>query len=88
MIDDKMLAELEQHIREMAVAVGDLARCDLNEQVEIIRNARRYLELKKQFAPFSMDINGNHSWCWRGNPSRMKGPTFDAAADRLLEGGE
>ncbi len=52
------------------------------------RNARRYLELKKQFAPFSMDVDGNHSWCWRGNPSRMKGPTFDAAADRLLEGGE
>ena len=54
----------------------------------IVRNARRYLELKKQFAPFSMDIDGNHSWCWRGNPSRMKGATFDAAADRLLEGGE
>ena len=88
MIDDKMLAELEQRKREMAVAVGNLAGCDLNEQVEIIRNARRYLELKKQFAPFSMDIDGNHSWCWRGNPSRMKGATFDAAADRLLEGGE
>lgn len=58
------------------------------ELIEIIRNARRYLELKKQFAPFSMDIDGNHSWCWRGNPSRMKGSTFDAAADRLLEGGE
>ena len=58
------------------------------ELIEIIRNARRYLALREQFAPFSMDINGNHSWCWRGNPSRMKGPTLDAAADRLLEGGE
>jgi len=78
MIDDKEL----KHRQIMASIFGP------HDEVEIIRNARRYLELKKQFAPFSMDIDGNHSWCWRGNPSRMKGATFDAAADRLLEGGE
>ena len=78
MIDDKTLAESEQ----FAATLG------MTEEVSIIRNARRYLELKKQFAPFSMDIDGNHSWCWRGNPSRTKGETLDAAVDRLLEGGE
>jgi len=57
-----------------------------DRQAAMERDARRYRALRKQFAPFSMDIDGNHSWCWRGNPSRMKGSTFDAAADRLLEG--
>jgi len=78
MIDDEQLKRIEAE----NIACGDV------ENEWLVRNARRYLELKKQFAPFSMDIDGNHSWCWRGNPSRMKGATFDAAADRLLEGGE
>ena len=78
MIDDTFLSGLEGY-------TGNLGN---THAAEIIRNARRYLELKKQFAPFSMDVDGNHSWCWRGNPSRMKGPTLDAAADRLLESGE
>ena len=78
MIDDKMLEQWELYAASSGMTI----------HTEIYRNARRYLELKKQFAPFSMDINGNHSWCWRGNPSRMKGPTLDAAADRLLESGE
>lgn len=63
----------------------DAVDAGMTRHAEAFRNARRYLELKKQFAPFSMDVDGNHSWCWRGNPSRMKGPTLDAAADRLLE---
>lgn len=78
MIDDEQLKRIEAE----NIACGDV------ENEWLVRNARRYLELKKQFAPFSMDTDGNHSWCWRGNPSRMKGATFDAAADRLLEGGE
>jgi len=78
MIDDKELKRRQM----MESVIGN------HDDEEIIRNARRYLELKKQFAPFSMDIDGNHSWCWRGNPSRMKGSTLDAAADRLLEDGE
>lgn len=78
MIDDATLRRMEAE----NIACGD------TENEWIIRTARRYLALRKQFAPFSMDIDGNHSWCWRGNPSRMKGNTFDAVADRLLEGGE
>ncbi len=78
MIDDAQLKRMEAE----NIACGDV------ENEWLVRTARRYLELKKQFAPFSMDIDGNHSWCWRGNPSRMKGATFDAAADRLLEGEE
>ena len=92
MIDDKMLEFRERGCLEKAELMRAQWRAGPVEEytleAEIIRNARRYLELKKQFAPFSMDIDGNHSWCWRGNPSRMKGPTLDAAADRLLEGGE
>ncbi len=78
MIDDEQLKRIEAE----NIACGDV------ENEWLVRNARRYLELKKQFAPFSMDIDGNHSWCGRGNPARMKGATVDAAADRLLEGGE
>jgi hypothetical protein len=53
--------------------------------IEMANNARRYLILKEQFAPFSMDIDGKHSWCWRGSPSRMKGNTLDNAIDGLLD---
>ena len=89
MLNNKTLAKDEAFMRKMAGKHSGSGgtECFLR-QAEIIRNARRYLELKKQFAPCSMDIDGNHSWCWRGNPSRMKGPTLDEAADRLLEGGE
>ena len=74
MIDDKTLAELEQRKREMAVAVGNLAGCDLNEQAEIIRNARRYLALRK----VGVQVPGYDfvKFDW----------SLDAAADRLLEG--
>ena len=73
MIDDRILAELEQRKREMAVAVGNLAGCDLNEQVEIIRNARRYLALRK----VGVQVPGYElvKFDW----------SLDAAADRLLE---
>lgn len=77
MIDDKMLAELEQRKHEMAVAVGDLAGCDLSEQVEIIRNARRYLALRENCGVFMLsDGSGRNK------------SSLDTAADRLLEGGE
>lgn len=87
MIDEHDLAESESSILALAEKHPSAKEWMMNE-AEIIRNARRYLALRKQFAPFSMDVDGNHSWCWRGNPSRMKGPTLDAAADRLLESGE
>ena len=78
MVDDLDLAIHEK----LSVITGN------DTQAEIIRLARRYLALRKEFAPFGMDIGGKHSWCWRGSPSRMVGETIDAAADRLLEGGE
>ena len=87
MIDEHDMAESESSILALSEKKPSAKEWMMNE-AEIIRNARRYLALRKQFAPFSMDVDGNHSWCWRGNPSRMKGPTLDAAADRLLESGE
>ena len=78
MIDEKTLARLERH------AISN----NRHDYAEAFRLARRYLVLRKEFAPFGMNISGKHSWCWRGSPSRMVGETIDAAADRLLEGGE
>ncbi len=83
MIDDKMLAELEQRKREMAVAVGNLAGCDLNEQVEIIRNARRYLALRDAAKTQEGRIKVQAIFWHMGSRKDI-----DAAADRLLEGGE
>lgn len=78
MIDGKMLAELEQRKHEMAVAVGDLAGCGLSEQVEIIRNASRYLALREnEITILTAAINVFDADTYRAE--------YDAAADRLLE---
>lgn len=87
MSDEKTLAEDEAELKRLQHhyrAYPDLVE-SFAERAEIIHLARRYLALRKEFAPFGMDIGGKHSWCWRGSPSRMVGETIDAAADRLLE---
>ena len=66
MIDGKMLAELESFMRDTGVM--DIA--------EIIRNARRYLALRKSGVMVSGHDFVKFDW------------SLDAAADRLLEGGE
>ena len=78
MIDEKMLFNRETTAREIGHTLD----------AEIIRLARRYLALRKEFAPFGMDFGGKHSWCWCGSPSHLIGETIDAATDRLLEGGK
>lgn len=47
----------------------------------IMADAARWRGMRKQFAPLGIDISGNHSWQWRGNPARLRGPTLDAAMD-------
>ena len=61
-------------------------RAALQEQDR--EDALRYRYLKYQFSVFSADIQGQHSWLWRGNPSRLIGPNIDEAIDhaRRIEG--
>ena len=75
MIDDKELAELESFMRDTGVM-------DISE---IIRNARRYLALREnEIATFAeLAKKGIHVPL---TPEEHRA-AYDAAADRLLEGG-
>ena len=52
-----------------------------------LEDAERYAHIKVQFSPMSLDINGQHSWMWRGDPSSLKGPNIDVAVDAARKGG-
>lgn len=81
MIDDKLLATYEKQVA-MAIELEQTKRIAISadepaELIEIIRNARRYLALRSvRFAPV-------HECSIKASVAE-----YDAAADRLLEGGE
>lgn len=75
MIDEKMLAKDEADLRIFAAELKDDA---MTEQAEIIRLARRYLALRKHGVLMGMPHN----------LKLVSDDDLDAAADRLLEGGE
>lgn len=79
MIDDKDLAEDEREQRTLADHYANYPDMvgRFKKRIEIIRNARRYLALRKNCGVFMMsDGSGCNKSC------------LDAVADRLLEGGE
>jgi len=80
MIKDKELAKDEAFMRTMAEKHSGGTECFLKE-AEIIRNARRYLALRENeiIIMQAADLDFNPE----GYRAR-----YDAAADRLLEGGE
>ena len=77
MIDGKKLAKDEAFMRTMAEKHSGGTECFLKE-AEIIRHARRYLVLRKH----GVLIGIPH------NLKLVSDGDLDAAADRLLEGGE
>lgn len=77
MIKDKDLAEDEAFMRTMAEKHSGGTECFLKE-AEIIRLARRYLALREHGVLMGMPHN----------LKLVSDGDLDAAADRLLEGGE
>lgn len=79
MIDDDLLATYENRVsaamRESENPIA-IAADDPAELIEIIRNARRYLALRSE----GVRIGASKLW--------IVGNDIDAAADRMLEGGE
>ena len=84
MIDGKKLAKDEAFMRTMAEKHSGGTECFLRE-AEIIRNARRYLALREnEIATFAeLAKKGIHVPL---TPEEHRA-AYDAAADRLLEGG-
>lgn len=81
MIDDDLLATYENRVsaamRESENPIA-IAADDPAELIEIIRNARRYLALREH--GIIADLKQDAEWLFAGQ--------LDAAADRMLEGGE
>lgn len=79
MIDDRDLAEDEREQRTLADHYANYPDMvgRLKKRIEIIRNARRYLALREGGVYLE---NGNFVCLFNND--------LDAAADRLLEGGE
>ena len=64
-----------------------LAKEERRKAGKALEDAERYAHIKVQFSPMSLDINGQHSWMWRGDPSSLKGPNIDVAVDAARKGG-
>lgn len=85
MIDEKMLANDEEFMRAMAEKHPGGTECFLR-QAEIIRNARRYLvDREREVSAIIAAIERGECEYISAEDIRKQ---FDAAADRLLEGGE
>lgn len=52
---------------------------------EMAKDAERWRFIKDQFSPFSVNIEGNHAWQWRGNPERLRGYSISEAVDKAIE---
>lgn len=68
----------------LRTASADVAWNDAGAYADKLRqDAERFRILCGQFSVMSLNIDGNHSWVWRGNPGNLKGPTLEAAVDAL-----
>ena len=88
----RLKAELEstRQQRDDNYALAESWRCQVlaraTERYAALADARRYQAIRSQFSAMSADIDGSHAWIWRGNPSRLRGPTLDAAIDAAMAG--
>lgn len=82
MIDDKLLETYENRVAAAMQESEDpiaITADDPSELIEIIRNARRYLALRRM----TVTLVSGDAFCFAGKLEEL-----DAATNRLLEGGE
>ena len=71
--------------RVVALVDGDEAAAALavaQAEAQALRvDAERWAHVKSGFSVMGLNIDGNHSWAWRGYHLIGKGPNIDAAID-------
>lgn len=54
------------------------------EFAELLADAERWAHVKGGFSPMGLNIDGLHSWTWRGHHKLERGPNIDAAVDAAM----
>jgi hypothetical protein len=79
------LIEVVEHAQ--SPEIRDSAKAALAQRIEQLeKDAARYRFISAGFTPMGLDMSGNHPWVCRVSPSRLKGPTLDAAIDSAMKG--
>ena len=72
----------DEIIRELRTA-ADIAGLSM-EFAELLADAERWAHIKTGFSPMGLNIDGLHSWTWRGYHLLDRGPNIDHAVDAAM----